>query len=92
MFDFIIHTSLKQRLIVLGVSLLLIIYGADVYKRQDLLTATLAVGEVQAAASVEENSGRPWWLFAGISLLLLCGGLVARRLRRQARERVIHHV
>ena len=28
MFDFIIHASLKQRLIVLGVSLLLIIYGA----------------------------------------------------------------
>ncbi len=28
MFDFIIHTALKQRLIVLGVSLLLIIYGA----------------------------------------------------------------
>ena len=28
MFDFIIHTSLKQRLIVLGVSLLLVIYGA----------------------------------------------------------------
>ena len=57
----------------------------------DLLTATLAVGEVQAAASVEENSGRPWWLFAGISLLLLSGGLVARRLRRQTKERAIHH-
>jgi len=28
MFDFIIHTSLKQRLLVLGISLLLIIYGA----------------------------------------------------------------
>jgi len=28
MFDFIIHTSLKQRLIVIGLSLLLIIYGA----------------------------------------------------------------
>ena len=28
MFDFIIHTALKQRLIVLGVSLLLVIYGA----------------------------------------------------------------
>jgi HME family heavy-metal exporter len=28
MFDFIIHTSLRQRLLVLGVSLLLIIYGA----------------------------------------------------------------
>ncbi|MBK9022380.1 MAG: efflux RND transporter permease subunit [Sulfuritalea sp.] len=28
MFDFIIHTALRQRLIVLGVSLLLIIYGA----------------------------------------------------------------
>ena len=28
MFDFIINASLKQRLIVLGVSLLLVIYGA----------------------------------------------------------------
>jgi len=28
MFDFIIHTALKQRLLVLGISLLLIIYGA----------------------------------------------------------------
>ena len=28
MFDYIIHTALKQRLLVLGVSLLLIIYGA----------------------------------------------------------------
>ncbi len=28
MFDFIIHTSLRQRLIVLGISLLLVIYGA----------------------------------------------------------------
>ena len=27
MFDFIIHTSLKQRAIVLGISLLLVIYG-----------------------------------------------------------------
>ena len=27
MFDFIIHASLRQRLIVLGVSLLLVIYG-----------------------------------------------------------------
>jgi len=58
----------------------------------DLLAATLEVGEVPVAASAEENSERPWWLFAGISLLLLCGGLVARRLRRQAKERAIHHV
>ena len=28
MFDYIIHAALKQRLIVLGISLLLIIYGA----------------------------------------------------------------
>ena len=28
MFDFIIHSSLKQRLLVLGISLLLMIYGA----------------------------------------------------------------
>jgi HME family heavy-metal exporter len=27
MFDFIIHTSLKQRLIVLGIALLLVVYG-----------------------------------------------------------------
>ena len=57
----------------------------------DLLAATLEVGEVPAAASAAENSERQWWLFAGISLLLLCGGLVARRLRRQAKERAIHH-
>ncbi|HCZ15814.1 MAG: hypothetical protein ABTS16_23470 [Candidatus Accumulibacter phosphatis] len=58
----------------------------------DLLSATLEVGEVPAAASAKETTERPWWLFAGISLLLLCGGLVTRRLRRQARERAIHHV
>jgi hypothetical protein len=58
----------------------------------DLLAATLEVGEVPAATSAEENTERPWWLFAGISLVLLCGGLVARRLRRQAKERAIHHV
>jgi Cu/Ag efflux pump CusA len=28
MFDYIIHAALKQRLLVLGISLLLIIYGA----------------------------------------------------------------
>jgi len=58
----------------------------------DLLAATLEVGEVPATTSAGENSGRPWWLFAAISLVLLCGGLVARRLRRQARERAIPHV
>jgi cobalt-zinc-cadmium efflux system membrane fusion protein len=52
----------------------------------DLLSATLEVGEVPAAASAKETTERPWWLFAGISLLLLCGGLVARRLRRQAKK------
>ncbi|MBK7956234.1 MAG: hypothetical protein IPK02_21080 [Candidatus Accumulibacter sp.] len=57
----------------------------------DLLAATLEVGEVPVATSAEKNTERPWWLFAAISLLLLCGGLVARRLRRQARERAIHH-
>ncbi|MBN8499479.1 hypothetical protein [Accumulibacter sp.] len=58
----------------------------------DLLAATLEVGEVPAAASAEENTKRPWWLLAGISLLVLSGGLVAHRLRREARERAIHHV
>ncbi len=58
----------------------------------DLLAATLEVGEVPAVASAEDNTKRPWWLLAGISLLLLSGGLVARRLRRQAKERAIHHV
>ena len=33
MFDFIIHTSLRQRLIVLGLSLVLIIYGAITLRR-----------------------------------------------------------
>ena len=33
MFDFIIHTSLRQRLIVLGVSLLLVIYGVLTVKK-----------------------------------------------------------
>ena len=57
----------------------------------DLLSVTLEVGEVPAAASAKENTKRPWWLLAGISLLLLSGGLVGRRLRRQAKERAIHH-
>jgi cobalt-zinc-cadmium efflux system membrane fusion protein len=57
----------------------------------DLLSATLEVGEVPAAASAKETTERPWWLFAGISLALLSGGLVARRLHRQAQERAIHH-
>lgn len=57
----------------------------------DLLSATLEVGEVPAAASAKEDTKRPWWFLAGISLLLLSGGLVARRLRRRARERAIHH-
>jgi hypothetical protein len=58
----------------------------------DLLSATLEVGEAPAAAVVEEKAARPWSLFVGISLLLLSGGLVARRLRRRARERAVHHV
>ena len=58
----------------------------------DLLAATLEVGEVPAVASAEDNTKRPWWLLAGISLVLLCSGLLARRLRRQAKERAIHHV
>ncbi len=57
----------------------------------DLLAATLEVAEVPVAASAEENTKRPWWLLAGILLVLLCGALVARRLRRQAKERAIHH-
>ena len=50
----------------------------------DLLAATLEVGEGAAAAPAEKDTERSWWLFAAISLLLVCGGLVARRLRRQA--------
>ena len=58
----------------------------------DLLAATLEVGEVPVAASAEETTERPWWLFAGASLVLVSGGLVASCLRRQATERAIHHV
>lgn len=55
----------------------------------DLVAATLEVGEAPAAASAEEKAERPWWLIAGISLVLVSGGLV---MRRQAKERAIHHV
>jgi HME family heavy-metal exporter len=72
MFDFIIHTSLKQRLIVLGVSLLLVIYGAltlrqmpvDVFPDLNKPTVTLmteaggrAPEEVEQQVSLPIESG-----------------------------------
>jgi hypothetical protein len=58
----------------------------------DLVAATLEVGDVAAVATAEEKATRPWPLFVGVSLLLVCGALVARHLRRQAKESAIHHV
>lgn len=58
----------------------------------DLLAVSLTVGEVAATASADGKNGPRWWLFAGIPLLLLSGGLIARRLRRQPKEGSIHHV
>lgn len=49
----------------------------------DLLAASLEIGEVAAAASETGQPARNWWLYAGAPLLLLAGGLIVRRLRRQ---------
>jgi len=72
MFNFIIHTSLKQRLIVLGVSLLMVIYGAltlrqmpvDVFPDLNKPTVTLmteaggmAPEEVEQLVSLPIESG-----------------------------------
>ncbi|MFZ3037995.1 MAG: hypothetical protein WA112_12105 [Rugosibacter sp.] len=49
----------------------------------DLLSASLEVGEVAAALTEAGHPDRNWWLYAGTPLLLLAGGLIVRRLRRQ---------
>ena len=49
----------------------------------DLLSASLEVGEAAAAVTDAGHPARNWWLYAGTPLLLLAGGLVVRRLRRQ---------
>lgn len=49
----------------------------------DLLAANLEIGEVTAAVPDAAHPGRNWWLYAGTPLLLLAGGWIVRRLRRQ---------
>ncbi len=49
----------------------------------DLLAASLEIGEIAAAASETGQPAGNWWLYAGAPLLLLAGGLIVRRLRRQ---------
>lgn len=49
----------------------------------DLLSASLEVGEVAAAVTDAGHPDRNWWLYAGTPLLLLAGGLIVHRLRRQ---------
>lgn len=49
----------------------------------DLLSANLEIGEVTAAVPDAEHLDRNWWFYAGTPLLLLAGGLIVRRLRRQ---------
>lgn len=49
----------------------------------DLLSASLEVGEAAAAVTDAGHADRNWWLYAGTPLLLLAGGLIVRRLRRQ---------
>lgn len=49
----------------------------------DLLAASLEIGEVAAVVSEAAHPDRNWWFYAGTPLLLLAGGLIVRRLRRQ---------
>ncbi len=49
----------------------------------DLLAASLEIGDVAAAVPDAGHPARNWWLYAGTPLLLLAGGLIVRRLRRQ---------
>lgn len=49
----------------------------------DLLSASLEVGEAAAAVTDAGHPARNWWFYAGTPLLLLAGGLIVRRLRRQ---------
>lgn len=49
----------------------------------DLLSVSLEVGEAAAAVTDAGHPARNWWLYAGTPLLLLAGGLIVRRLRRQ---------
>ncbi len=52
----------------------------------DLLSANLEVGEAAAAVPEAGHPTRNWWLYAGTPLLLLAGGLIVRRLRRQPKH------
>ena len=49
----------------------------------DLLSASLEIGEISPAMPDDGHSDRNWWFYAGTPLLLLAGGLIVRRLRRQ---------
>lgn len=49
----------------------------------DLLTVQLEIGEAAAAVPDTEHSDRRAWFYVGIPLLLLAGGLLVRRQRRQ---------
>jgi len=49
----------------------------------DLLSANLEIGEIAPAVPDDGHSDRNWWFYAGTPLLLLAGGLIVRRLRRQ---------
>ena len=49
----------------------------------DLLSANLEIGEIAPAMPDDGHSDRNWWFYAGTPLLLLAGGLLVRRLRRQ---------
>ncbi|WP_265941910.1 carboxypeptidase-like regulatory domain-containing protein [Dechloromonas sp. A34] len=49
----------------------------------DLLSANLEIGHVAAAVTDAGHPDRNWWFYAGTPLLLLAGGLIVRRLRRQ---------
>ena len=52
----------------------------------DLLSANLEIGEVTATVPDAGHPDRNWWLYAGTPLLLLAGGLIVRRLRRQPQQ------
>lgn len=55
----------------------------------DLLAATLEIGEVAAAPAGDGPADHNGWFYAGLALLLLAGGLLARHRRRPA-PRGIH--
>lgn len=49
----------------------------------DLLSASLEIGDVAAAVTDARHADRYGWFYAGIPLMLLAGGVIFRRLRRQ---------